>query len=205
MAVRQDRQYLMNAGDVLGDLYNPYDNLLNDFGNPNGITYGGGGGNSISVGGGTAIPVPPHQPVTIIDPIVVPNPTPISITTTPKVTLKVTGLEDSSLIYAGQTYYDNSNIDINVLTTLDSVQLKPEYGEFEEYYVVSYEDVVEQIQVNDVVPFVSSIKIQNDIETSGGGSSRVNSGMLFNGGVYNPEFGRFTNLVERAADMNAQK
>lgn len=160
MAVGTDRQYINNIDNSLNELYNPYNSFIRSeytsdfFRNYEGF---GGGGSAVSITN---------------DVIVEPISLPIPITSTPKVILKVTGLDDSAINYGGKFYYDNTNIEISALTTLDSVVLKPEYGEFEEYYMISYEDVVESIIVKDIQPV-------SDVVTISGGGSGGGGGYVF--------------------------
>lgn len=158
MAVGTDRQYINNIDNSLNELYNPYNSFIRSeytsdfFRNYEGF---GGGGSAVSITNDV-----------IVEPISVPIP----ITSTPKVTLKVIGLDDSAINYGGKFYYDNTNIEISALTTLDSVVLKPEYGEFEEYYMISYEDVVESIVVKDIQPVSDVVTIRSG---GGGGGSII--------------------------------
>lgn len=158
MALGTDRQYINNIDNNLNQLYNPYEGFIRSeygadfFRNYEGF---GGGGSSVSISNDV-----------IVEPISVPIP----ITSVPKVILKVIGLDDSAINYGGKFYYDNTNIEISALTTLDSVVLKPEYGEFEEYYMISYEDVVESIVVKDIQPVSDVITIRSGGGGGGGGS-----------------------------------
>jgi hypothetical protein len=160
MAVGTDRQYINNIDNNLNELYNPYNSFIRSeysadfFRNYEGFGGIGGGGVSISN-----------------DVVVTPISVPIPITSVPKVILKVIGLDDSAINYGGKFYYDNTNIEISALTTLDSVVLKPEYGESEEYYMISYEDVVEAVVVKDVQPVSDVITIRSG--GGGGGGSII--------------------------------
>lgn len=151
MAIGNDRQYINNIDDNLNQLYNPYEGFIRS-------EFGGGGGGGVSISNDV-----------IVEPISVPIP----ITSVPKVILKVIGLDDSAINYGGKFYYDNTNIEISALTILDSVVLKPAYGEFEEYYMISYEDVVESIVVKDIQPVSDVITIGSGGGSGGGGGSII--------------------------------
>lgn len=175
----------MVSTDILNELYNPTnDFFLSEYGNQyqygNPIfNFGGGGGYS---GGGAVIYTP--SPIITID---------IPLTTTPKVNIKLLGLLNGYVNYDGKSYYDSDTIEFNVLSSLDKFTFKPEGAEYQEYYVISFEDVTEEIPVLDP-------------PVLGGGGGMYGGGPSYTGGGYNPDSPAFnSNLAERPIDQRAQK
>jgi hypothetical protein len=182
----------MRTTDALDQLYNPTaDFLISQYPwvsslemtapSAGGSTFGGGGG-----GGGVVSNVP----------IIPPS---LPIVQTPKVNIKLNGLANGFISYGNKSYYDNSTIELNPLTTMDLVNLKPEGADYSEYYTISFEDVKIETPAKDVIttPTLGGV-------TSGGGGRR--GGPVYTGGQYNPGAPGFnSNLTERPIDQIAQK
>lgn len=185
----------MRTTDFLDQLYNPTnDFFISEFQNLNSFqTSGGGGGGATPGGNDVPIYIPAVEPPVYTTPIVTPE---LPITQTPKVNIKLGGLENGFVKYADTSYFDGNTIELNVLTTLDSVNLKPEGAEYSEYYVISFEDVVEEIPVKDDVILGG---------TGGGGNGGIGGGG-FGSGIGNDNPILLDNMQPyRNADQNRQK
>lgn len=144
----------MRTTDFLDQLYNPTNNFFaKEFGDLNtqlilDSSAGGGGGNIINT--------------PVIERPVLDIPVRLKDNVTPKVNIKLSGLKNGFIKYGGKSYYDKDTLQINVLTALDTLNLKPEGANYSEYYVISFEDVKIDVPAKDVV-------ITTPVYSGGGG------------------------------------